>query len=162
MNEVKKETVGSISSGLILTEEKPDHSATEQMREQLTDFDKNLFEVVDAGKKVYAADFYCVVLTKREQLMSNVIRNYFFHRSTCPTPDYDQATYRYDKKTDSVEFLWVIPNKDACEYMRDNPLEIHPNERLLLQFVLDFYDDTLTKKSKYLNKEELNTPLIIM
>jgi hypothetical protein len=145
-----RETVGKASYNL--WGKKPEAAdATEQMREQLDQYDKELLECLEFGKKKYYDDFYLVVITKKERLMPNVMRNYFFSRSTCPTPDYDQTIYRYTKSDDGVEFLWVVPSKQACLYMLNNPLEIQEKE--LLGFVLDYSDGTLMKKALQLNKE---------
>ena len=131
---------------------KPEASdATEQMREQLSEYDQNMFDCIGDAKNKYPTDFYVTVITKKERLMPNVMRNYFFARHSCPTPDYDQTVYLYTRTDDSIEFLWVIPSKQTCLYMVTNPLEIQ--ERELLQFVLDFADGTLMKKSMILNKE---------
>lgn len=145
-----REKIGKISADLWnKTPESAD--ATEQMREQLTEYDKNLFECIAEGKKKHPTeDFYIVVITKKERLMPNVIRNYFFPRSSCPTPDYDQTVYKYSKSGD-IEFIWVIPKKEACLYMIKHALEVEEKE--LLGFVLDFLDGTLMKKAMILNNE---------
>ena len=85
--------------------------------------------------------------------MHNVIRNYFFHRSTCPTPEWDQVVYYYKRADDALNFLWVIPSKDTCELLRENALMVAPDERDLLNFVLNFYDGTLERIAQKLNGE---------
>jgi hypothetical protein len=149
-----RETVGKISSDLIKNAVDDTHSAHEQMQESLTDYDKNLFENIDLGKKNWPSqDFYVVVITKRERLMTNVLRNYFVARLSCPTPDYDQVVYEYDHSIDKVHFLWVIPCKGVCEGMIANPLGFPLEERQLLKYVLDYADGTLYKLSKTKNGE---------
>lgn len=157
------ETVGKVSSDLIIKSGDNTHSAHEQMSEQLSEYDKNIYICIEQAKKDFPHlfEFYVVVLTKKERLMPNVLRHYYFARASCPTPDYDQTVYHYILQKDHLEFMWVIPSKDTCEYMRHNMLTIPLEEKQLLQFVLDFYDDTLMKKCKKLNDEELETPLII-
>lgn len=146
----KREKIGKISYDLWnKTPEAAD--ATEQMREQLNEYDKKLFACVAEGKKKFPADdFFLVVITKKERLMPNVIRNYFFPRHTCPTPNYDQTVYKYSANGE-IEFIWTIPKKEACLYLIKNALEV--KERELLGFVLDFADGTLMKKAMILNKE---------
>ena len=161
MNEDKRDTVGAISSALLEHQIHDDHSADEQMREQLTDYEKNIELCVDSGLKTYTHNFYVVVLTKKERLMQNVIRNYFFHRSTCPTPEYDQIVYQFMRSAHTLEFLWVIPSKETCEYMRNNPLSIPESERELLNFVLDFYENSLLTMAKLKNSEHAESPLIM-
>jgi hypothetical protein len=158
MNE-KRDTVGKISSEL-LKQESPTNSAIELEREMHTEYDKNILECVDSGRKQYHGVFYVVVITKRERLMPNVFRNYFFARETCPTPDWDQAVYRYMKSADAIEFLWVIPSKDTCEHLKENALHVTAAEKQLLNFVLDFSDGTLLNMAKKLNKEREHSPLL--
>ncbi len=150
-----KQTIGDISSKLIIKQSDDTHSAHEQMEENLTDYDKNLYECVESAKSIYViGDFYVVVTTKKERLMPNVIRNYFFSRYSCPTPEYDQIVYKFHRKDEQIEFLWVVPCKETCEIMRLDPLNVPTQEKELLDFVLSFEDGTLLKLSKKLNNEE--------
>ena len=82
-----------------------------------------------------------------------MIRNYFIPTHDCPTPTYDQTIYKYDHHKESIEFLWVIPDKETCLTLYENKDIVVPEERALLQFVLDFYDGTLYRLMKKLNKE---------
>jgi len=91
---MNRETVGKISSDLLIKSVDNTHSAYEQMLESLTDFDKHMHETIDRLKKDWPSqDFYIVVITKKERLMTNVLRNYFLGRLSCPTPDYDPVGY---------------------------------------------------------------------
>jgi len=156
MSEEKpKKTVGAISSELLLDAD-DQHSVVEQMEEQLSEWDVEVFNCVEAHKKVWPnKDFYIIVITKAERLMPNVFRNYFLARLSCPTPDYDQVVYKYDKASDIVNFVWVIPSRDACIYLKEHALEVAEEERDLLEYVLKFSDGTLWKVCKQLNGEEL-------
>lgn len=148
-----RETVGKISSDLIV---KPleTNSAIEQMREQLSDYDKNVEECVNRCKKDFPGDFYVLVITKREKLMQNVIRNYFYGRLSCPTPDWDQTVYKYKRINDEIIFMWVIPSKQACEEITINKHLIPLEEYKLLEYVMAFNDGTLLRLAKDLNGEK--------
>lgn len=148
-----KDTVGRVSSELLQRDTDTDHSVTEQMQEQLSDYERNILDCVDRSKINFAGDFFVVVITKRERLMQNVLRHYFFARESCPTPHHDQTLYKYHKNDDRLEFLWVIPDKNACTDLKDNSLYLDPSLNELLQFVLDFSDGTLDKKAAALNGE---------
>lgn len=155
-----RETVGKISRDL--QSKAPDSiDPIEIERELHKEYEKNVFECIDNCKKEFAGDFYVVVTLKQEPIMKNVLRNYFHGRSTCPTPDYDQTVYRFDRATEVLDFLWVIPDKGTCLYMQSHCLEVVTEERALLDFVLSFYDGTLMRICKKLNNEEKNSPLII-
>jgi hypothetical protein len=148
-----RETVGKLSSELIV---KPleTTSATEQMQEQLADYDKEMLDCITRSKIDFPDNFYVVVLTKRERLMQNVLRSLFFARLSCPTPNWDQTVYKYDRKKDEIVFMWVIPSKQTCEQMTANKHLVPIDEYRLLGFILDFNDGTLMKLAKNLNGEK--------
>lgn len=153
----RRETVGKISRDLLLKNEVVTHSAEEQMREQLTDYEKNVIECIEKHKKIFTDDFYVIVETKKEKLMSNVIRSFFFGRLSCPTPNYDQTVYKYDRLLDKLELIWVIPDRISSKYMAENVSKIPPEKYSLLSYVLKFADGTLFKLSKELNGEKDET-----
>ena len=150
---MSRETVGKIATSL--AQKTPDsRDPIEIERELHTDYEANVLACLDAGKKEYNDDFFIVVITKKEPLLPNVLRNMFFHRHSCPTPDYDQTVYRYDRTAGILEFVWVVPSKDTCLLFKDHALEIVPEERELLRHILDFSDETLYKIAKTFNKEQ--------
>lgn len=154
-----RKTIGSIS--VELSQKTPDsRDPIELQREMHRDYEQNVFNCVEQAKTVFSDDFFVVVETKQERLFHNVIRNYFYSRLSCPTPNYDQTVYRYNSADDLIEFLWVIPSRDTCFTFRQNILHIVPEERELLKFVLDFDDGTLYKKCKKFNGEELESILL--
>lgn len=158
---MKRETVGKIATDLMQKE--PETTCPDELANEMTKpYMDELFKTVEDGKDKIAGDFFAIVLTKRERLLQNVIRNYFFYRQSCPTPEHDQAVYRYNRKDDSVDFLWVIPSPAACNVMKDNALDIPEDQRDLFKFVLDFSDGTLAKKAKKLNNEDVVDGSVIL
>ena len=105
MKKERTETVGSIALDL----QKKDTHAID-VREQgaamtAPYIDELLKTLTQAKQEVPDDNFFIVVLTKRERLLINVVRNYFFYRRTCPTPNYDQAVYQYVKEDDELKLL---------------------------------------------------------
>jgi hypothetical protein len=150
----KKPTVGKVATDLA-QKETSSRNPIELMRELLTEYDKNIWQCVDNYKKEHhKTDFYIVVVTKKEPLLPNVLRNYFIARNTCPTPDYDQTVYRYIIKDDEIEYLWVIPSKYACQVLIENVAHVVPEEYALLECVLHFADGSLFELAKKLNGEK--------
>ena len=92
--------------------------------------------------------------------MQNVLRGYFFARRSCPTPDYDQAVYRYRKDGDELEFLWVVPSADSVNLMKNNVESVPTEQYALLGFVLKFVDGTLLDFAKQQNKERRGSHLL--
>lgn len=146
MSENKKEkickTVGEVS--LELKQESDTYEAEEiseavhQGTNSARDWEENILEATQRGKSLYEGDFYVVILTKKERLLDNVMRRYFFPRESCPTPEYDQTVFKYHTKRDRLEYLWTVPDIHSCrelvtyrEYLSE---ELQP----LLQMVLDY------------------------
>jgi hypothetical protein len=152
---MERDSVGKLSSELLHRDTDAENSVGEQMQEQLSEYEQNVLECANRSKDTFTGDFYIVVITKREKLMQNVLRHYFFARESCPTPHNDQALYKYHKKDERTEFLWVIPDKEACKDLKLNAATIDPAFRQLLQFVLDYSDGTLDKKAASFNAEIL-------
>jgi len=144
-----KETVGA--SSLRLSGMAPQASAIEQMRENLTDYDINIHKCIKKHRSIFQSDFYVVVITKKEKIMKNVLRGYFTARLSCPTPDYDQAVYKYIRKGDQLDFLWVIPARDVSIYMSENITRVPPSKYALLDYVLKFKSGELYKQAIKLN-----------
>lgn len=155
----REKTVGEISYDLA---QKPLETTDpkEQAREQLKEYEDNILICVEKNKKEIKGDFFVVVLTKNEKLMPNVFRHFFFARHTCPTPNYDQAVYKYYANDERLDLIWVIPDRNSSHWIKDNALTIPKDHKQLLNFVLDFDDGSLYKLCKKLNGEEEHSNLL--
>jgi len=98
-------------------------------------------------------DFYIAALLKKEKLLENVLRNYFVPTVSCPTPHFDQTVYKYDHKKETINLLWVVPDQETCEIFKENKEKIVPEERALLNYVLNYYNGSLFLLAKELNGE---------
>jgi hypothetical protein len=147
-----KKTVGQHS--VELNSKKPDSAnVIDLQRSMQSEYTKYFLETLYEGKKQYQDDFYIVVITRRDRLMDNVVRNQFLHRKSCPTPDYDQVAYKYNKKDDNITFLWVLPDKTTAQLLKENALLVAGEEKELLRYVLEDSAGDLLIKSKKLNGE---------
>jgi hypothetical protein len=147
-----KITVGKASSDLMLKSH-DEVSVIDQEREMQKGILEELYVCLGSNKSKYQGDFFIVMLRKRERAMSNVFRNYFFARKSCPTPTFDQTVFKYHREHDALEFIWVIPDMETATIFKGYALEVEPEERELLKFVLDFYDGTLDGVARKLNNE---------
>lgn len=111
---------------------------------------------VERGKKMYDKDFYIVVLFKKERLLKNVVRQYFFPRKTCPFPDYDQVVYKYSKNPENLEFLWVVPDKQSTIDLALMKHQLSKEQSELVRFVEDFNNGKLDQLSNRLNNSISN------
>lgn len=155
----KKRTVGQEALDIFQKGDK-EHSPIELQREMTRDYYQNLIDCALEHRRKIAGRFFIVVITKNEKLLPNVMRNYFFARTTCPTPEYDQSVFKYNHRTEEIEYLWTVPSQDACIYLSRHIKEVVPDEHQLLGFVLEFYNGALFKKAKKLNSEKEKTPLL--
>lgn len=161
---MKKKTVGEVSLELLRNAEL-DHSAHEQMEENLTEYESYITKTVDDGIKTYPGDFFVVVLTLMPRIGFNTPHCKFFHRWTAPTPGWDQTVYHYRRSSDDLELLWTIPDKKTCTiYLQQlQTLSVAPDEKELAQYVLDFYSGDLLERAKKLNGETSKpTPSLII
>lgn len=146
---------------LYLEEAQKDHGTVE-LRELQQEFNKdymdNLIEAALKGKLRHsdAKRYFVVVLMKRERLMKKVLRNYFTTRVTCPTPAYDQTVYTFNPKTEDLQFLWVIPDKDSCERIYSQKYSINQTYGTLMPHVIDFMEGKLHYKEQEFNKIKRN------
>lgn len=147
-----KITVGQAATDLLQKDHIP-INPIEYEREIHKRYEEKIYSSIEAGLKKYIGDFFIVVLRKRERALSPVYRNLFFPRQSCPTPSYDQTVYKYHRNDGMIEFLWVIPDLETATVFENHMLEIAPEERGLLGFVLDFKDGTLDRLARTLNNE---------
>lgn len=157
----RRENVGKIALDL-MKKEPETRSPIEQMQEQLSEYDTNIFECVERCSKEFPGNFFIVVITKKEKLMPNVLRHFFFGRISCPTPDYDQTVYKYDRNDNCAQFLWTVPDKETCQLFMRDALLVHESERGLLEFVISFENGSLLKLCKALNNETEYTGQLIL
>ena len=141
-------------ASLLLSQKEADtRDPIELQREMTKEYCDEVIKCAMHGKKYYSKPYYVVVITKKEKLMDNVLRSYYFHRGTCPTPDYDQAVFQFDPWSESFQEIWVIPDRDTCQMLYENALEVAPEEKQLLNYVLDFGSGALFQKALTLNGE---------
>lgn len=156
----RDETIGKIVYDL-MKKEPATKDPIEIQREAHKDYEETVYDTLEKGKKAFPGDFYLAVLTTKERILKRVIRNRFVLRLSCPTPEYDQTAYRYNKADDMVEFLWVIPSKEACWYLKEFALDVVPEERALRDFSIAFLDGSLLKLSKKLNNEKDDSNILV-
>lgn len=109
-------------------------------------FENQVELAVKSGKKDFDGDFFVVVLFKKERLLRNVIRQYFFTRESCPTPSFDQIVYKYFRTDSKLDFLWVVPDKQTVIDMVLIGHELPKEQQDLVQFARDFNSGKLLEQ----------------
>lgn len=149
----KKKTLGESALELFKNPDVLDHSPTEQSWEMLKDFDNQMYEAIEEGKKKFDGDFFVVYLIKKEFNINNAMHTYFVTRQTCPTPNYDQSVYKFHRNDEEIEYIWTLPDKKTYEMILNHAQEMDKEFESLIKFV--FADDAglLLQLCKSLNGE---------
>jgi len=118
-------------------------------------YEEEIWETVDRALKDDAikGDFYVVVLFKKERHLQNIVRQYFFYRNSCPTPEYDQTVYHVRRMDRKIKYLWTVPDVATCKWL---PLRVNelPDEQLhLVKMIQDFNSGELEKVARKMNDE---------
>lgn len=149
---VKKKKVGEVVyENLQKQSDSYDPIEIERVLQQ--DYLNSLIECCTIHKPIFESDFFIVVLTKREKLLANTFRNYFSARRSCPTPNYDQSVFAYNRSDDRIEYLWTIPDREVCFHLLTNKDRIVPEEQQLLSFVIKFKNGELMRLAQQYNGE---------
>ena len=86
--------------------------------------------------------------------MHNVVRQYFFPRKSCPTPQYDQVVYQYLRIPQKLEMIWVVPDKQTTHALPLIGKDITPEQRELVTFASDFVSGKLDRMCEKLNLQD--------
>lgn len=115
---------------------------------------------VNLGIKKFTGDFYIVIDQKVEEAFGNrAARNQVYSRLTCPRPFFDQSVFKYLHVSGMLEYMWTVPARKTAYMLRDNAMSVPPEERDLLNFVLEFFEGTLDIRRKKLNGD-FEKPLV--
>lgn len=159
---MREKTLGQIYNE-VAGKEKDTRDPNEISRQVMADKFNDLLDVVEAGRKFYEGDFFIKMIFKKERKFGPTLlpRIFIEHCRDCPTPDYDQNIFRYNKHDDTLEHIWTIPDRETCFTYIENKEIVVKEEQQLLQYILDFADGTLYKKAKQFNREEKHSNIII-
>lgn len=157
-NKKKSTTVGEAALALQETDEKI--NSIDLQREihkghsSEDSFESQILECFNRGRKEIHGSFFIVVIFKKERVLKNIIRQYFFYRKSCPTPQFDQIVYKYDYDEDKIDFVWVVPDKASCHAFKNWGHELTLDHQPLVQFAKDFLSGELDKKCAQINGEK--------
>lgn len=142
--EKTKITVGQAAHD-ILSKPQDSQNVIDTQKEMQKKYLDNVIEAALQGVKDYGKEkpFYVCVQTRRERLLTNVIRNQFYARRTRPDPQYDLALFHFDPIDEKLCFVWCIPDKETVQYLILNESKIEKNEMQLLHFCKSFIAGTL-------------------
>lgn len=139
----ERKTVGEIA--LDLQQDHYQQDVIETQREMQKDYLDELFKCAKRHEEIFGTEkpYYVCVQVKRERLLQNVIRSYFYARRTRPIPDYDLSLYYYDPATEDISFVWCIPDRETVEYILENQHLLSYDHEQLVGFCKSFKANTL-------------------
>lgn len=168
----KKKTAGQqvVEAAKELQYKEPELISLSELQSEMLNediFTQRMLTYIDQGKLAYSRDFYIEINLKNEKLfqaagVTAAPRAIPILKTQCPTPFYDQSVWKYHYKAEKLEFLWTVPDKETCNYYRRFALQVVPEERELLRYVLSYYDGSLLQRAKDLNGETKSTPPVIL
>jgi len=140
---MQDKTVGSVA--LELQNDLYPQDVIETQREMQKDHVEALMHCAKRHESIFGSDnpYYVCVQLKRERLLTNVIRSYFYARRSRPIPDYDLSLYHYDPKTETLTFVWAIPDKETVDYIIENKNLLPYDHEQLIHFCISFKENTL-------------------
>ena len=135
-----RKTVGQISTELLAKGDQK-QGVIETQQEMMKNYNDELIKCALEGKEIYGTEkiFYICVQTRRERLLSNVIRNMFYTRQTRPRPAYDLALYHFEPKSEQLRFVWCIPDQETVQRMID-PMYIPTRDEMQLHEFCQWFE----------------------
>jgi len=139
--EEEKNTVGYESYQRLINPEKME--VGEVTEGTTKDYMAEIIKCAESGLKAdYEGDFYVVAMRKRERHMVNVLRCFYYHRQTKPSPLWDMDCWRVTQAGD-LFFCWSLPDIQTGHDIMENPDQFSPDSEELVQFVWMFVNDML-------------------
>ena len=162
-NKQDRETVGKIALDLRSEYKADDIAPVEDIGKNSTKSTmEELWIAVDRGRHELTGSFYVCIIQRKDKILTNVIRQQFFYRKSCPTPTYLTSVFFYNRDNDELLFYWSLPSKERCFQMYNNKEFVPPEEYQLLGFVIDFIEGRLDRTAQELNGEINPDPLAIV
>ncbi len=161
-------TVGKAAVDLALSTSSDSYDRNEIEREvhkgsnSEKSYEEEIWDTISQGKKdpSISGDFYVIVVLKKERHLANVLRQFFFSRQSCPTPEYDQTVYKYIAAEEKIEYLWTVPDVETCNYLPLYKSSLPQDHLLLLSMIEAFKRGDLDKWAAKLNNEPTQVILL--
>lgn len=174
MNEVKKQrlqkkeekqkTLQQLSSELLRVQNETDYN--ELMKKLVETYPDEIWECVDRAKKAFSSnpnrDFYVMSVLTAQPYNRNLWNQKFLYTLECPRPYLNFTVFKYHRKTDELELLWNLPDRDTLNFYYNNRHKASVQDWPLLKYCIEYKDGTLIKKMKALNGESDEKPSLIV
>lgn len=138
----EEKTTGEIAQKLSLADD-CSYTLQDQIDQHKKSVVVNVEKAVKDGLRSFDSNFYIAKHTRRNAYIVNSIQNHYLIRQTCPMPEYSQSVWKYTRKDDVLEELWVLPEETEAIEMMHNSKYINKDEFALMEYVIKFKNGEL-------------------
>lgn len=132
----------------------------------LETYPDGLWKCVDRGRELFkdnpTRDFFIVTHLKSEWFNPKLWKLQFVPTLECPRPYLNFTVYKYHRKTDEIEMIWCLPDRETLNFYYKNRAYASPEDWDLLKWVLAYKDGSLYKKMQELNGESPDKPFLLV
>lgn len=135
------------------------------MEQMVSTFPDQLYQTVDKGKRECPdtnRDFFISSVLWNDPFNHKIFKRQFFWSLECPRPYVNFTVFKYYRKTDEIELIWSIPDRETLNFYYNNRLHASPKDWDLLKYCIAYKDGTLYKRMKELNNETPDKPSLIV
>ena len=141
-------------------------NAMELMEQLVSTYPDQIWICVDRAKELFKSnpnrDFFVSSALKQEPLTPKIWKNQFFPSLECPRPYLNFTVYKYHRKTDELELIWCLPDRETLNHYYNNRHLASPQDFVLLKYCIEYKDGSLWKRMKALNNETEDKPSLII
>lgn len=135
---IKRKTAGELS--LKAASDSTRYDPLEVGHALTDDISKHLHLCIDNHRHIIAEDEFCIVmLLVDDPLLKNVLRRKFYAWPYLPKPRPRQAVFLYNKLTDHVKRLWVLPEAYSMAAITSMPY-VDPQWQTMREWSAAFYE----------------------
>ena len=138
------------------------YQLTEKMVETFPD---QLYKAIDWANKEcpdHNRDFFISTILWNDPFNPKLFKRQWFWSFECPRPYVNFTVFKYHRKSDHIEMIWSIPDRETLNFYYDNRIHASPEDWVILKDVIAYKDGSLYKKMKELNGETPEKPSLIV
>lgn len=106
----------------------------------VSDDGKQFEKIINTYRDMIGEDEFCAVkLIAEDPLLKNLKRQKFYCWPYLPSPRPNQAVFLYNKKTDKMKRLWVLPNALTMAELASVTYRVHPSWETMQAWSVAFF-----------------------
>lgn len=161
--ENKKQTLAQLSRELLVNQDKIEFN--DMIRKLTETYPDELMKCVERGKEAFKSnpnrDFYVMSALNAQWYNPKLWKQSWMYTLECPRPYLNFTVFKYFRKSDELELLWCLPDRDTLNFYYENRKVANEQDWVLLKYCIAYKDGTLWKRMKALNQEDTKPSLIV-